>query len=171
MSKPDRHDYPEYFATYIDLVPDEGDINKILSLEIEHTINLLQGLSESEAEQSYAPGKWSVKELMGHLTDCERIFGFRALSIARNEQHELPGFDHNDYVREGHFNQRKLHDLAEEFRVLRLANIHMFRSFDALMLSRRGIANGLEFVAKAMPYIIAGHEIHHRKTIERHYLS
>jgi hypothetical protein len=120
----------------------------------------------------YAPEKYTVKEVIGHTMDTERIMAYRALCIARAENKDLPGFDDEEYVRNAHFNQRPGMDIMKEWESLRHSNLHLFQSFDLEQLGRFGSANGLRINLKAIPYIIAGHAIHHARILtERYHLS
>jgi hypothetical protein len=120
---------------------------------------------------SYAPGKWTIKEVIGHITDTERIFGYRALCIARGETNPLPGYDDQVYVSNGNFNARSLYDLVHEFSVVRESNLIMFKSFDAEAKGRVGIANNNQVSVSALLFMILGHEIHHLRVIRDKYLN
>ncbi|HSF25861.1 MAG TPA: DinB family protein, partial [Blastocatellia bacterium] len=125
-TRPDATEYAPSYAGYISRVAD-GNIIEILDRQIDDTTALLRGLSEAQAMSRYAPEKWSVKEVIGHLIDSERVFGYRVLRFARNDQTPLSGFEQNDYVREAAFDDRGLADLASEFEHVRRANLHMLR--------------------------------------------
>ena len=155
--------------TYISQVP-EGDIIKILENQLEETQQLLKGLSERKALYRYAPDKWSIKEIIGHVIDVERVFAYRALNIARNDKSELPGMEQDDYVKFAKFDDLPLTDLLEQFRHVRRSNIFLFKSFDEEMQMRKGIASGCEFTVRTFPFIIAGHEKHHQTVLRERYL-
>jgi len=169
MTRPEPNEYAPYYHTYIRQVP-EGDIIKILQKQLEETIHLLKDVSEEKALYRYAADKWSVKELIGHVIDAERVFAYRALNIARNDKSELPGMEQDDYVKFAKFDDLALTDLLEEFRHVRQSNIFLFKSFDEEMQMRKGIASGCEFTVRTFPYIIAGHEKHHQNTLKERYL-
>ncbi|MGH9935960.1 MAG: DinB family protein [Blastocatellia bacterium] len=169
MTKPDSTEYAPYFEKYVSLVP-EGEIVVTLGKQIENTLSLLGGLSETQGDLRYAPGKWSVKEVIGHLIDTERIFAYRAMRFARNDATPLPGFDENGYVANAGFGSRSLADLAEEFEHVRKSNIHLFKHLDGDSCLRRGAANDHEISARALAYIIAGHELHHVGILRSRYL-
>jgi uncharacterized damage-inducible protein DinB len=169
MSRLDTSEYAPYYQNYIRKVP-EGDIIEILTRQIEETQQLIQRIPAGKEEYRYAPGKWSIKEVFGHLTDTERVFAYRALCFSRNDKTRLPSFEQDDYVMEGNFSQRTLTDIATEFRLVRLSNIALFKSFDEELKMRRGIASGVEFTVRAALYIIAGHELHHRQILKERYL-
>ncbi len=122
-------------------------------------------------EYRYAEGKWTVKEVLGHICDTERILGYRALCIARGEQKELPGFDENHYVSNGYFNKRSLYDLAHEFSIVRESNIALFKSFDENILDKKGTANKNIMSVRSILFMIAGHEKHHINVIKERYLK
>src|SRR5215510_696197 len=169
MNKPDSTEYAPYFEKYISLVPD-GEIVVTLGLQIESTLSLIRGLSAAQGDLRYAPGKWSVKEVIGHLIDAERIFAYRALRFARNDATPLPGFDENSFVADAGFGSRSLADLAEEFEHVRKSNLYMFKHLDGDSWLRRGAANNNEASVGALAYIIAGHELHHVGILRSHYL-
>ena len=159
-TRPDPTEYDAAFWRYINLVP-EGDIVTILSSQIGKTLALLRNVSEEKAGQSYAPGKWSIKEVVGHVIDSERIFAYRALRIGRNDKTPLAGFEQDDYVAATNFNARPFASLTEEFSAVRTANIQLFKHFTDAEWLRRGTANQKEITARALAYNIAGHELHH----------
>src|SRR5256885_15809882 len=139
-TRPDATEYDAYFGKYIGLVPD-GDLVGILSAQIEKTLALLGSVSEDKAGRSYAPGKWSIKEVVGHLIDAERIFAYRALRIGRSDKTPLVGFEQDDYVANTNFNLRTVPSLMEELGAVRLASIQLFKYFTDEEWQRRGIAN------------------------------
>ena len=127
-TRPAAGEYAPYYQKYIDLVPD-GDIVRLLSSQIERTLALVRNVSEKKGDESYAPGKWTVKEVIGHVMDTERVFAYRALCIGRNDKTPLPGFEENDYVANASFNVRTLVSLSEELSVVRSAGVHLFKHF------------------------------------------
>ena len=169
MTRPEANECAPYYNTYISQVP-EGDIIEILGKQLEETVHLLKDISEEKVLYRYAPDKWSVKELIGHVIDAERVFAYRALNIARNDKSELPGMEQDDYVKFARFDDLLLTDLLEEFRHVRQANISLFKSFDEEMQMRKGIASGCEFTVRTFPFIIAGHEKHHQNVLKERYL-
>jgi DinB family protein len=168
-TRPDATEYAPYYGKYISRVAD-GNIIEILGHQIENTVALLHGLSDAQGKSRYAPEKWSVKEVVGHLIDSERVFGYRALRFARNDQTSLSGFEQNDYVREASFDEQNLSDLASEFEHVRRANIHLLRGLASDAWDRLGEANGNQVSVRALAYIIAGHELHHVEMIRSKYL-
>ncbi|HXG91154.1 MAG TPA: DinB family protein [Blastocatellia bacterium] len=167
--RPSSAEYAPYYVRYISLVP-EGDIIQTLSQQLEDTLSLLSSIPESKAGYRYAPDKWSIKEVIGHIIDAERVFAYRALRFARNDKTPLASFEQDDYVRTGGFDERKLADLAEEFEHVRRGNIRLFSSFSNEALSRTGIASEKEVSVRALLYIIAGHERHHIEILKSRYL-
>jgi hypothetical protein len=130
---------------------------------------LLSGRDESEGDLRYAPDKWSAKEVLGHVCDSERIFAYRALRIARGDRTPLAGFEQDDYVRNGPFAVRALADMIEDYIAVRRATLTLFRNLDEPAWTRRGIANNNEVSVRALAFITAGHELHHRRILEEKY--
>ena len=168
-AKPYNNEYAEYYGRYIDLVP-SGSITDTLRSQMTDTLNLLTRLTEEQALHRYADGKWSIKEVIGHIIDCERIFAYRALRIARNDQTPLSGFEQDDYVMNGGFDNRQLSDLAKEYEHVREASIDLFEGLGQEAWSRRGKANEVEVSVRAIAWIISGHELHHKGVINSKYL-
>jgi hypothetical protein len=168
-TRPAASEYLPYYEPYIGLVP-EGDVVATLVNQMIETQSLLRALPASVATYRYAPEKWSVNELVGHMIDSERIFTSRALRFARNDPAPMPSFDQNDYVRNATFDSYPLADLASELEAVRHATIFLFRHMDEQAWSRRGIANNAEVSVRALAYIVAGHELHHREILSARYL-
>lgn len=167
--RPNTGEYAPYHEQYINLVP-EGDILWVLGEQTRETLSVLRGISEAQADYRYSPGKWSIKEVVGHIIDAERIFGYRALRFARNDRTPLSGFEQDDYVKYGGFGAQSLSDLASEYEHVRRANIYLFRGLTSEAWDRRGTANDNEISVRAMAYIMAGHELHHMGIIRTKYL-
>lgn len=168
--RPDTTEYQPYYDRYVSLVP-EGDILRVLAEQFEETTRLLNSIPESQGVVRYAPDKWSIKQLVGHLIDCERIFAYRALRFARNDKTPLSGFEQDDYVSNASFDDCRLTDLASEFSAVRQSTIFLFEHLDAKAWLRRGLANDSEASVRALAHIIAGHELHHREILRTRYLS
>jgi len=168
IGRPDTAGIAPHFVGYIDKVT-ESDPVAVLATQIDVTIGLLRGLSEPDALKRYAPGKWSVKEVVGHLTDTERILAYRALRIARGDETPLPGFDENAYIPPAKFDARSLADLLADLRTVRTASLALFKSFDADAWRRRGTASGKPISVHALGYIIPGHERHHVEVLKTRY--
>jgi uncharacterized damage-inducible protein DinB len=170
MKHPEKSEYPEYHEQYIRLIPGENVVRALESQMLELQA-LVSDLPSDKEDYAYAPGKWTIKEVIGHLIDCERIFGYRILRAARGDQQSLPGFDEKTYVPAGKFNKRTFYDLAHEFSVLREANIILFKSLDEEALSRTGAADGNDMSVRAQIFSVAGHSAHHVRTIKSRYLE
>jgi len=167
-SRPAAGDYAPYAEQYIVLVSGD-DILGALGNQLKQTTTLFSGRSERDGNFRYAPGKWTVKEVVGHVADTERIFAYRAMRFARGDQTPLSAFEQDDYVRGARFTERRLADVVEEYADVRRANLDLFRSLDEEAWRRRGVANNSPVTVLALAYIIAGHELHHRKIIEERY--
>ena len=167
--KPEKGEFLPYYGTYIDLVG-SGDVLATLSTQMDETQALLRSLPASVATYRYAPDKWSVNELVGHLIDSERIFAARALRFARSDPTPLPGFEQDDYVSNSSFDRYPLGELASELGSVRESTIFLFKHLQEDAWMRRGIANGAEVSVRALAYIIAGHELHHREILRARYL-
>ena len=167
--RPSKGDYGEYYQKYIDLVPGD-DIFRVLVEQNVESQNVLNSFSESKGNHSYAEGKWTVKEVIGHMMDVERIFAYRALCIARGETNPLPSMDQHTYVKNGNFNKRQLFDLNYEYRLIRESNILLFGSFDKSVLHCRGIASGYEVTVLALMWMTVGHEKHHLNILMERYM-
>ena len=135
------------------------------------TQRVLAEISEEKGLFRYAEGKWSIKELVGHLIDTERVMAYRALRFARNDRTELAGFEQNDYIENSNFDACSLRELAREFELVRNANVLMFQNFSEEVWTRSGIASGNQVSVRALAYIIAGHELHHMKILRERYLA
>ena len=170
IHRPDDSEYLSYYSSYINLVP-EGDILTTLFRQNEATMALLRGLSESQGGFRYAPGKWSIKELVAHVSDAERIFADRALRFARADETPLPGFEENDYVRNGSFDSFHLADIVAGFESVRRSTLSLFKLMSKDASTRRGKANNAEISVRALAYVIAGHEIHHVNVLRTRYLE
>ncbi len=167
--RPAGDEYGEFYAGYVARVP-EGDLVTILAGQIEDTAGLLAGVEEETASRSYAPGKWSLKEVVGHLVDTERVMAYRALRLARGDTTPIPGFEQDDYVAAASFDTRSLHELVDELRLLRRGTVVLFDGLEEEAWSRRGTASGAPVSVRALACIIAGHELHHRVAMRERYL-
>lgn len=165
---PKAEEYNDFYAGYISLVT-EPNVIPVLVQQGQQIYALLQQLSPEQANFRYAENKWSVREVIGHLIDTERVMAYRALCIARGEQTSLPGYDQDDYVARAHFHARSLQSLSAEYDAQRNGNIALFNSFDAGQTQRTGRANNATLSVRALVYIIAGHEKHHLNILEEKY--
>ena len=168
-TKPAKSEFLPYYERYISLVP-EGDVVSTLSTQVGDTLAILRALPASVSTYRYAPDKWSVNELVGHLIDSERLFGGRALRFGRNDPTPVPGFEQDDYVRNSTFDSYPLSELASEFEAVRQSTLYLFKHMDEQAWTRRGVANNAEVSVRALAYIIAGHELHHREILQTRYL-
>jgi hypothetical protein len=168
FSPPAEGEYAPFYAGYVALAS-KGDLLRGLEAQVHEVSGLLRGLSEEEAMFRYAPGKWSVKEVAGHLADTERIMAYRALRIARGDTTPLPGFDENAFVATAGFDARPLPSLVEEWETVRRASLLLLRGFDGEAAGRAGTASGAPITARALAYIIAGHVAHHLEILRTRY--
>lgn len=168
VGRPEPDEIPSPWIGYIQRVPEPDPVN-VCAAQIEDTATLLRGLSDTEAMYRYGRGKWSVKEVVGHLCDIERIMSYRALRIARGDSTPLPGFDENAYVPAAKFDDRSLTDLVGELRTVRASTLALLRTFDADAWRRRGNANGKPVSVRALAYVIPGHERHHVEILKTRY--
>ncbi|KQR71936.1 DinB family protein [Pedobacter sp. Leaf176] len=166
MNRPRPDDYPTWGATYISKV--DGDIIEILEEQV-FSIPVLFESNKEKENFAYAEGKWTLKEVLGHIIDCERIFAYRMTCFARNEQQHLPGFEEDDYVSNARFTERNYEDMIEEFAALRKANLYFFKSLNESELDRKGVASGREITVKSILFIVAGHIIHHAGVLKERY--
>ena len=170
MNRPEPEDYSPYMAGYVALALKEDDVLSALAQQKDTSYNLFSGLNEAQANYAYAEGKWTIKQLLGHMIDAERTFAYRILAFSRG-QGPLPGFDENIYVEKGNFNDQSIKDLAAEFKATRESNLYMLRALTPEQLSAEGIASGNRITVLALVYIMAGHERHHLNIIKERYLN
>ncbi len=169
LPRPSPGEYAPYYSTYTEAVPD-GDLLRLLEDHAADLLGLLRTFGEARGDDRYAPGKWSVKEVVGHITDTERVFCYRALRFARADATPLPGFEQNGYVEAAGFGRRTLADLAEEFADVRKATLKLFAGFDEAALARSGVASGHPMSVRALAWVIAGHERHHVSILRERYV-
>ena len=169
IPRPDPSEYAPLYAPYVDAVPD-GDLLRMLEDHAADLLDLLRSFGEARGDHRYAPDKWSVKEVVGHIADTERVFAYRALRFARADTTPLPGFEQNGYVEAAGFGRRTLADLAEEFADVRKATLKLLSSFDEAALARVGVASGHPVSVRALAWMLAGHEHHHVRILRERYL-
>lgn len=169
-TRPDRDEYGDYYRGYVERVPD-GDVLETLARQRTDLARQIDRIPESRGDYRYVAGKWSVKEVLGHLVDAERILGVRALAFARGDSTPLPGFDQDAYVAAGDFDRRTVADLAAELDALRASHLALFASFDAEAWQRGGTASDCPFTTRALAWIMAGHVMHHVAVLEERYLE
>jgi len=168
---PEKNEYPSYAEMYMQLIKKDGYLIKQLKDNLEETKKLVNSLTTKELEYRYAIDKWSIKEVLLHIVDDERIYAYRALAFARNDKTILPGFEQDDYAKYSDENCRSIKDIMSEYEAVRLATIELFKGFSDKALMRIGSANGNKTSVRALGYHIAGHELHHIIIIKERYLN
>lgn len=169
LVRPSKDEYPEYHHRYVGKVP-QGDILDLIEEQIRTTAGFLGTINEEKANYRYAPDKWSIKQVIGHLNDIERLFQYRAMSFARNDKTALPSMEQDDWVAGANFDGRTLADLTGEYLAVRAAGLTLFKSFNDEMWIRKGTASGFDFSVRSVPFILAGHDVHHIGVIKDRYL-
>lgn len=170
IPKPKPGEYPAYAGMYMDLLPDDGLVLKHLQENFRLTKEFILSLPEEKLLYSYAPGKWTIKEILVHIIDDERIYAYRALRFARNDKTKLPGFEQDDFARCSNANERELENIFEEYEAVRNSTITLFNGLDDSVLTNEGIADNNKATVRALAYHIAGHELHHLNIIKEKYL-
>ena len=170
IPKPSVGEYAPYTIMYIGLLPDDGLILKHLQDNLERTIVFIRSLPAAKLIERHAAGEWTIKEILVHIIDDERIYCYRALRFARNDSTELPGFEQDEYVPYSGANDRDIGEIIEEFISVRQATITFFNSLDEEALTRKGVGSGNIMSVRAAAYHIAGHELHHINSIKENYL-
>lgn len=168
--RPQSSEYPAYYEQYISKVQGE-DLIKTMQATHRETQTFIGGLTEEQLQYRYAEGKWTIKEIIGHLTDAERIFAYRMLRFARKDTTDLPGFEENDYVAASNANYRSIHDLLAEYTVVRAGTLSLIGSFTDEMLAASGTANKNAISVRSLCYIVCGHELHHLAIIKERYIK
>lgn len=171
IQKPEKGEFPEYASMYIDLIPNDGRLLSHLWSNLKSTKELVQSLSAEKLLFRYAEGKWTIKEVLVHLIDDERIYTYRALRFARNDNTELPGFDQDPFAFYSNANKRSVESTLEEYEAVRLATITLFDGLSDDVMLRSGMANKNISTVRALGYHIAGHEMHHVNIIKSRYLK
>jgi hypothetical protein len=170
IEPPPPSEYASFYQGYISLVGGSDILSSLHRLGNEAAA-FYSRLSEEQGDLRYAPDKWTIREVLGHVIDTERIMAYRALRMSRNDRTPLPGFDQEPYVQFGPYAHCNLSDLVEEFSCVRHASQLLFRNLDQAAWMRSGIANDKEVTVRALAYVVAGHELHHRKIVREKYLS
>jgi uncharacterized damage-inducible protein DinB len=170
VQRPNTDEYAQFYQGYIERVPTD-DIRLILRVQLADTLALLRPLSEQQGMFRYAPEKWSIKQVIGHLIDAERIMTYRALRIARTDDTPLPGFDEDTYAQHAGSNERTLQSLTGELEAARQSTAAFFQHLPDAAWPRRGVANNHSVTVRGLAYIIAGHELHHREILQTRYLT
>lgn len=169
ISKPSISDVPAYFGSYYQLVDGKDLIGELHSSR-DLTVKLFQSISTEKGKHAYAEGKWTIEEVFRHIIDCERIYAYRALRFSRFDDVELPGFDENAYISKMYYHQSDIQNLIREYSSLRDSNIQLFESMNDKMLDFKGCANGIKMNARALGFMIVGHNLHHCNIIKERYL-
>ena len=167
-ARPEPAEYASFYHAYIASVPD-GDVVELLRTGGRELADAIARIPEARGGHRYGPDKWTIREVIGHLIDAERIFAYRALRIARGDQTLLPGFDENEYVKSASSDQRTLADLAHELAVVRESSVLLFESFPDEVWTRTGNANGKAMSVRALAYVVAGHPRHHLRILRERY--
>ena len=170
IEKPEEGEYAPYAIMYIGLLPDDGLVLEHLRDNVKTTTEFILSLPEEKLSHRYAEGKWTVKEILAHVVDDERIYAYRALRFARNDRTELPGFEQDDYALHSGANERDVKDILKEFAAVRRATIALFEGLGDEALKRSGVASGNVMSVRAAAYHIAGHELRHVQIIRERYL-
>jgi len=170
MAKPGKKEYPAYYQTYIDALDDQGNVLSQMETSLRFFEKELSELALDKQEFSYAEGKWTIKEIIQHLIDTERVFVYRALRYSRKDKSTLLSYDENVFVANYEINKRNYDNLVNEFMLLRRSTILMFQNFDEEYLDREGKVGEDIFSVRALGYICSGHVLHHLKVIRERYL-
>lgn len=170
MTRADLNTVPDFHKRYVEHVK-EYDVLDALIISSKETLKLVRSIPETKGDHRYAPGKWSIKELLCHMMDTERILAYRALRFARNDKTPLHGFEENDYAPQANAGNRTIKKIADEMERLRQTTSDLYVNLTPEMLQRSGMANNLELSVINLGYIISGHESHHRKILKERYLS
>ncbi len=161
---------PENYKSYIQRVGN-NDVMKFLTDQLDSLDDFFDDIPKKKHDFAYAPGKWTIKEILGHLMDTERIYAYRILRFVRGDQTELPGFDENVFVKNGGFQYFAMEELLDEFHLIRQSNLALFKSFTPKDMEKKGIANGVEISVGQLLYVTAGHAEHHLEVIRERYLK
>ncbi len=168
--RPGAKEYAPYYNGYINQTKGEDAVHE-LEHELAESLKFFAAIDEKQSLTAYENGKWTIREVLGHIVDTERVMSYRALRFARNDKTDLPGFEQDDWMRASSFNEIHLATLLKEFELLRRANIHLFRNLKPEAWERHGTANGKSVSVRALAFIIAGHEKHHRTIVKERYLG
>jgi len=169
LRRPKEGEYSSYYQAYVDQV-ESDDFLSVLKNSKEETFSFFNKIPLEKWEYKYAPEKWTIKETIIHLLDTERVFAYRAMCISRNDKTHLPGFDQNEYVPNSNANNRTSESIVKEYVALRNSTIHLFQHFTSEQLDRMGTGSGHPISVLGLGFIIAGHELHHKKIIRERYL-
>jgi hypothetical protein len=171
LSPPTTEEFSPFYADYIQRAHDQVDVLAVLPMQIDALNSMLGKLTDEQARFKFGPGEWSIKEVMGHLNDVERVFSYRLLRVSRNDKTPIPGFEQDDFVREAGFDQYPIKDLLQEFELLRRANILMINNMSEEATKRIGTASNNPVSARALIYMLVGHVDHHVTSFQQNYLT
>lgn len=166
---PTKNEYAHYYAGYVSHVPKENII-ETLKTQMHEVYTFINSIPGDKAFSSYQEGKWTIKQVIGHMIETERVFAYRALAFSRRDPSPLPSMEQDDYVKYSNYNSRTIHNLANEYLAVRISSTHLFQNMSKEMISLKGTASGVEFTVRSIPFIIAGHELHHIDQIKKKYL-
>jgi hypothetical protein len=169
LVRPETSEYGEYYERYVGLIPETNIVN-VLEQQLQSIHALLSGIDEEKSNFRYEPGKWSIKQLLGHVIDSERVFSYRALVFARNDASPLPGFDQDPWISHSNYDRLPMSDIVAEFETVRRATLFLFRHLDASAWDNSGTASNLKMTVRAAAYLIAGHAEHHVRVLKSRYL-
>lgn len=167
---PASSEYVHFYSDYVGLV-EKGNIINTLNTQMHEIYTLINSVPGDKAFYTYEPGKWTLKEVIGHMIETERVFSYRALALSRGEQQALPSMEQDEYMEENNYNSRTLANLSNEYLAVRVSTIHLFSNMTKAMISKSGVASGFEFTVRSLAFIIAGHERHHINVIKEKYLQ
>jgi len=165
---PTDDEYAHFYSSYVNNVPKENVVS-LLNTQMHEFYTLANAISGDKTLTPYAKGKWTLKEMIGHMIETERVFAYRALVISRGDKTELPGMDQDKWIKNSNYNSRSVANLCNEYLAVRTSTIHLFQNMTKDMINATGLASGVEFSVRALAFIIAGHEIHHQEIIRKHY--
>ncbi|SMO91727.1 DinB family protein [Gracilimonas mengyeensis] len=166
---PSKSEYAHFYADYIANVP-KANIIESLNSQMHEMYTFINAIPGDKAFYTYEKGKWTIKQIIGHIIETERVFGFRGLAFSRRDPNPLPDMDQDRYVKFTNHNSRTIQNLANEYLAVRISTIHLFQNMTKEMISLKGTASGFEFTVRSIPFIIAGHELHHKEIIRTKYL-
>ncbi|WP_374549879.1 DinB family protein [Flavobacterium sp.] len=170
ISQLQPNEYSQFYANYVALVSDEYTLLEELEISVHRLVKFVREIPMDKFDYRYAEGKWTIKDILQHLIDAERVFAYRALCFARNDKTELPGFEEDDYVIEANANKRSIQDLLTELLIVRQSSLALFKSFNDEQLMRIGTASNNPMSVRALGFIIIGHQNHHQRVFEERYL-
>jgi hypothetical protein len=169
VTRPSANEFAPYYGTYVNKVAD-GDIVATLKTQIGSTLEYLRAIPEARGGHRYAEGKWSIREVIGHMSDAERVFAYRALRFARADATPLPGFDENEFMKQSRLDDRSLASLIAEFEAVRAASVALFDGLFPEEWTRHGSASGKDVSVRGLAWIMAGHEVHHLEVLKSRYV-